>query len=141
VLSTSIAGYNQQSQLSSKSGRYCMNIALLSSGLLALLLFLLSFLVSMTRSRAQRGFGHEADATAWLSKVVRAQGNAAEYIPALIVLMWILELEGSPNWADWVFVATCVVRYCHAAGMLLSADLNKANPLRFIGSLGTYLPM
>jgi uncharacterized membrane protein YecN with MAPEG domain len=116
-----------------------MNIALLTSGLLALLFFILSFLVSLTRGRAQRGFGNEADSTAWLSKVVRAQGNAAEYIPLFIVLMLILELEGSPNWADWVYIAACAVRYCHAAGMLLSPDLNTANPLRFIGSLGTYL--
>jgi len=115
-----------------------MNIALFSSGLLALLLFALSLMVSLTRAKTKRGVGYDADSTAWLTKVVRAQGNAAEYVPLFIILMLILELEGSPNWADWVYIATVAVRYSHAAGMLLSKNLDNPHPLRFIGSLGTY---
>ncbi len=115
-----------------------MNIALLSSSLLALLLFSLSLGVSLSRARSQRGFGIDADSSAWLSRAVRAQGNASEYIPVLILLMLILELEGSPNWADWLYLAACASRYSHAAGMLLSRDLNKPHPLRAIGALGTY---
>ena len=115
-----------------------MNIALMSGGLLALLLFGLSLTVSLTRGKTKRGYGTDSDPTAWLTKVVRAQGNAAEYVPLFIILMLILELEGSTNWADWVYIATCVVRYLHAAGMLLSKNLNEPHPLRFIGSLGTY---
>jgi len=115
-----------------------MNIALFSSGLLALLLFTLSFMVSLTRAKTQRLYGSDPDSTAWLTRVVRAQGNATEYVPVFIILMLILELEGSPNWADWVYLATCVVRYSHAAGMLLSKNLDNPHPLRFIGALGTY---
>ncbi len=115
-----------------------MNIALYSSGLLALLLFALSLMVSLMRAKTQRGVGYDPDPTAWLTKVVRAQGNAAEYVPLFIILMLILEIEGTPNWADWVYIAICVARYSHAAGMLLSKNLDNPHPLRFIGALGTY---
>lgn len=116
-----------------------MNYALMSSGLMALLLIALSFNVSLTRARTQRGYGNEPDPTAWLTKAVRAQGNAAEYIPLFLVLILILEVEGSANWADWVYIATCATRYAHAAGMLMSSDLNKPHPVRVLGSAGTYV--
>lgn len=116
-----------------------MNIAFLCAGLLSALLVLLSIAVSLTRLRQQRGFGMEADSTRWMAKIGRAQGNASEYIPLLVVLIFFLELEGAPFWMNWVYGAAVVVRYCHALGMLLSRDLNQPHPLRFIGSLGTYV--
>ena len=116
-----------------------MNYALMSSGLMALLLFALSFMVSMTRAREKRLYGSEEDPGSWLTKIVRAQGNATEYIPILLILMLLLEMEGTANWADYVYLAACASRYFHAGGMLLSKSLNEPHPLRFIGSLGTYI--
>ena len=72
-----------------------MITGLLSMGLLALLLFALSFAVSMTRLRTQRGFGNDPDPSAWLTKIVRAQGNAAEYNPILIALILVLATMGN----------------------------------------------
>ncbi len=115
-----------------------MNIALLSCGLLALLLISLSLLVSLSRRRLGQGYGPGADGGSWLSKVVRAQGNAAEYIPLFIVLMLLLDVEGGPNWADWVYMGAVASRYSHAAGILLSSDINRPHVLRVLGSLGTY---
>ncbi|MEQ8953553.1 MAG: MAPEG family protein [Gammaproteobacteria bacterium] len=115
-----------------------MNIAYLSCALLALLLFSLSLTVSMTRLRQQRGYGNEPDPTNWLTKIVRAQANASEYVPTLIALIIILELMGSPGWTSWVMLLAVASRYLHAAGMLLSPDLSNPHPLRFIGSAGTY---
>ena len=114
-----------------------MNTAILCAGLLALLLMALSLTVSLTRLKESRGFG-VGDSKAWISRATRAQGNAAEYIPLFILLILILEQEGSPNWADWVYVAAVLVRVSHAAGMLMSSDLDKVHPLRLIGSAGTY---
>ncbi|PCJ23716.1 MAG: hypothetical protein COA96_11230 [SAR86 cluster bacterium] len=116
-----------------------MNIALVSGGLLAFLLFALSFAVSITRLRTDRGFGNDQDPTNWLAKMVRTQGNAAEYIPVFIILMFILEAEGTPEWVDWVYIMAVVSRYSHAAGMLMSKNLDKASTLRFVGSAGTYI--
>ncbi|HJO11523.1 MAG: MAPEG family protein [Gammaproteobacteria bacterium] len=116
-----------------------MNVAMMSGGLLGVLLFALSLNVSLTRTRMKRGFGMEADTSHWLTKSVRAQANAAEYTAIFIGLMLILEFEGSPNYADQVYIAVIVSRYLHAAGMLLSKDLQQPHPLRFIGSLGTYI--
>jgi len=107
--------------------------------LLGVLYFALSFGVSLTRAKQERGFGHDQDATAWLSKIVRAQGNAAEYIPIFILLIFIAGNEGASDWADQTYIAATASRYFHAIGMLTSKDLNKPNPFRFIGSLGTYL--
>jgi len=116
-----------------------MNIALLNCGLLGLLLICLSFTVSMARLKAQTGFGFGEDSKSFLSKAIRAQGNAAEYVPAFIVLILILSLYGAPGWANWLFFAATLSRYLHAAGMLMSSNLNNPQALRFIGSVGTYL--
>ena len=116
-----------------------MNIAYVCCGILAVLYFALAFNVSVARVRSQRGYGNDADSTAWLTKAVRAHGNAAEYIPILMLLIIIAESSNKPDWADYLYFATIAVRVSHAAGMLLSPDINKAHPLRFIGVLGTYL--
>ena len=116
-----------------------MNMAMMSSGFIGVLLFVLSLNVSLTRARMSRGFGMESDTGAWLTKSVRAQANAAEYAAILIALILVLEWEGAPYWVDRVYIAAAASRYAHAAGMLLSKDLNKPHPLRFIGSLGTYI--
>lgn len=115
-----------------------MNIAYLCSGLLAALLIALSIGVSLTRLKQQRGYGIDTSSQ-WLTKVVRAQGNAAEYVPILVILILFHETEGASYWMDWVYIGAAVSRYSHAAGMLLSSDLNQPHPLRFVGSLGTYV--
>jgi uncharacterized membrane protein YecN with MAPEG domain len=115
-----------------------MNVAMISSGMLGILLFLLSLNVSLTRFKMKRGFGMASDSANWLTKSVRAQANAAEYAAIFIALTLVLEMEGSPNWVDNAYIAAAVSRYLHAAGMLLSKNLNQPHPLRFIGSLGTY---
>jgi uncharacterized membrane protein YecN with MAPEG domain len=74
-----------------------------------------------------------------LHKVVRAHGNAAEYAPMLAILMLAIAARGSATWMVWTFVAATVFRYLHAAGMLLSPSLDRPQPLRFVGALGTYL--
>ncbi len=109
------------------------------SALLVFLLFGLSLMVSLTRLRLDRGYGNEPDPSQWLTKVVRAQGNAIEYIPILVILMITLDIEGTRNWADYVYMTVCFARYSHAAGMLMSPSLDKGHPLRFIGSVLTYV--
>jgi uncharacterized membrane protein YecN with MAPEG domain len=116
-----------------------MTVALVCTALLGLLVFGLGFAVSILRGSTRTNIGHGLDPTDVLHKVVRAHGNAAEYAPMLAILMLAIAARGSATWMVWTFVAATVFRYLHAAGMLLSPSLDRPQPLRFVGALGTYL--
>jgi uncharacterized protein len=107
--------------------------------LLGILLFLLG--ANVTRNRAIRGGGNQlpTDPADRLLIAVRAHGNAAEYIPTMIVLLLVCSAL-SNSWVVDVLAVACVfVRFTHAFGMLRSATLAAHGPLRDIGALGTYL--
>jgi len=116
-----------------------MTIATICIALLALLLFGLGLAVSLTRGSAQRIIGYSDDPTDRLHKLCRAHGNAAEYVPILALLIYILGARGPTAWITWTFVAATVFRYLHAAGMIFPATLAAPNPMRFLGALGTYV--
>jgi uncharacterized membrane protein YecN with MAPEG domain len=116
-----------------------MTIATICIALLALLLFGLGLTVSLTRGSAQRIIGYSDDPTDRLHKLCRAHGNAAEYVPILAVLIYILAARGPAAWITWTFVAATAFRYLHAAGMIFPATLAAPNPMRFLGALGTYV--
>jgi len=116
-----------------------MTIATICIALLALLLFGLGLAVSLTRGSAQRIIGYSDDPTDRLHKLCRAHGNAAEYVPILALLIYILGARGPAAWITWTFVAATVLRYLHAAGMIFPATLAAPNPMRFLGALGTYV--
>jgi uncharacterized protein len=71
--------------------------------------------------------------------MVRAHGNATEYAPMLAILMLAIAGRGATPWMVWTFVAATLSRYLHAAGMVLSSSLDRPQPLRFVGALGTYV--
>lgn len=116
-----------------------MNTAIICSGLLGILLFALSFNVSMKRGKLKKGVGIDDDPTSGFTKLARAQGNAAEYIPAFMVLFLILGSRDPANWVVWTMIIATVCRYSHAIGMFASKTLDEPNALRFIGAAGTYL--
>ena len=117
-----------------------MATAMLCTGLLGLLVFGLGFAVSMTRAKTETIIGTNSDPTDRLYKMVRAHGNATEYAPILAVLMVVVAMAGEPaTWVVWVMIAVTALRYVHAAGMIAFPTLDKTNPLRFIGAVGTYV--
>jgi len=116
-----------------------MTTATICIALLALLLFGLGLAVSLTRGSSQRVIGHSDDPTDRLHKLCRAHGNAAEYVPMMALLIYLIAARGPTTWMVWTFVAATVFRYLHAAGMILPATLAAPNPMRFIGALGTYV--
>ncbi|MGH7818845.1 MAG: MAPEG family protein [Candidatus Binatia bacterium] len=116
-----------------------MTVALLCTALLGALIFGLGLGVSLNRQSSKIGIGSPPDPNHPLGKLVRAHGNAAEYGPILAVLMIAIASQGASTWMLWLFVIVTAARYMHAAGMILSADLNLPHPLRFTGSLLTYL--
>ena len=116
-----------------------MTTAWICATLLALLVFALGFAVSATRGATRTNFGYTPDPTDRLYKMVRAHGNASEYAPALAVVILMVGARNPSPWMEWTMIAAVLARYLQAAGMITSRSLNEANPLRFVGSLGTYL--
>lgn len=116
-----------------------MPIALFCIALLGILLFGLGLAVSLTRGSVNTVIGHSPDPADRLHKLVRAHGNCAEYAPLLAILMLAIAWQGAPAWTLWCMGIATAARYLHAAGMILSPTLAKPHPLRFAGSLLTYV--
>lgn len=116
-----------------------MTISLICISLLGLLVLVGAFAVTIHRGKSNTLGGYSTDdLNDPLFRAVRAHGNAVEYVPLLMVVMYILG-QGQP--AFWVEVCMAVVtlaRYLTFFG-LYSFTMAKPNPLRFIGSLLTYV--
>ncbi|GAA0607507.1 MAPEG family protein [Kribbella sandramycini] len=107
--------------------------------LLGILLFLLG--ANVTRQRVLRGAGNQqpTDPADRLLIAQRAHGNAAEYIPTLLVLILVCSTLTDSPLVDALAIAALAVRLAHAIGMLTAKTLAAHGPLRDIGALGTYL--
>ncbi len=119
-----------------------MAIALLSVGLLGLLISLLGFNVSMKRkSVVLTQHEAEADPKSALCKAMRAHGNCIEYAPMLALMILALGLRSPlPSiFLSGVMLAAVGFRYLHAVGVLASESIYAANWMKFVGALGTYL--
>lgn len=116
-----------------------MTAALICTALLGLLVFGLGFGVSAVRGQTRTNIGYTADPTDRLYKLVRAHGNAAEYAPMMAILILAVGAREPSTWMLWTFVLATAFRYLHAAGMIISPSLDRPQPLRFAGALGTYV--
>jgi uncharacterized membrane protein YecN with MAPEG domain len=114
-------------------------IALTCVAALGLLLFGLGLVVSSVRFRTSTLTGDPKDPVSLLSKCVRAHGNTAENVGFIAVLLLYLGSHDPAPWVVWTMVGITVCRYLLAAGLLLAPSMDKPNPLRFLGALGTYL--
>jgi hypothetical protein len=115
-----------------------MNLYLICAGVLVIFFFAISLNVSRLRVRHNVLIGSD-DFTHPLTKAVRAQANAAEYVPVLVAIFLYLSIIGTAAWVAWIAVIVTLARLLHCAGMYLSPDLNKPHPLRLAGALLTYL--
>jgi uncharacterized protein len=118
-----------------------MTTAIICSALLAAVLLLLGANVTRERVVAGKAGGSQFpdDPASRLLIAVRAHGNAAEYIPVLIVLFLLVAVR-TPGWAATaLIVAATVARVLHAYGMLSSRTLAVPTKLREFGAGGTYL--
>lgn len=115
-------------------------ITVVCIALLGILLFLLG--ANVTRHRALRGATGNQQPTDPADKMliaIRAHGNAAEYVPTLIVLLLVCSVLSDSRVVDVLAVAAVLARFTHAIGMLRSTTLASHGPLRDTGALGTYL--
>jgi uncharacterized membrane protein YecN with MAPEG domain len=112
---------------------------LICSAVLVLLYFALALNVSVTRGKTKTGIGSGADPDGPLNKAVRAHGNAAEYTPLFVALFLYFLMSGAGGWITWVAIMVTIARILHAIGMLTTTTFRgPPNPMRAIGSLGTY---
>ena len=120
-----------------------MAVALLSVGLLGILVFLLGVNVSRERrSVAVTQHEAEADPKSGLRKAIRAHGNCIEYVPMLALMILAIGLA-IPMLLSWWVAALMLIavasRYVHAAGILTGGSIYSANLMKQIGAAGTYL--
>lgn len=107
----------------------------LYAALCALLVLALSLRIVMLRRRLKVGIGDGGDAG--LARAIRAQANAIEYIPVLLVMLLVAENNG----AGAVFLHAAgaglvLARVLHAVGLSGSAGTSVG---RFWGTLGTWI--
>jgi uncharacterized protein len=113
-------------------------VTIVCIALLGILLFVLG--ANVSRNRALRGAGNQAptDPADRLLIAIRAHGNAAEYVPTMIVLLLVCSALSSSWVVDVLAVASLIVRTTHAVGMLSARTLAAHGPLRDVGAFGTY---
>jgi uncharacterized membrane protein YecN with MAPEG domain len=116
-----------------------MSIYLICISMLALLCLGLGFNVAITRARLGVLYGCEVDPESRLYKAQRAHGNTIEYAPILAVLILALGQSTQPSWVIYSMVAVTFFRYLFVLGILLPATMDKVNPMRLVGSLGSFL--
>ncbi len=119
-----------------------MAIALLSVGLLGLLVFLLGLNVSRERrSVILTQHEAEADPASGLRKAIRAHGNCIEYVPMLSLMILALGLRSPilPIWTSILIIAAVAARYIHAVSIITSESIYQPTALKFVGAAGTYL--
>ena len=110
-------------------------VSALYAGLLALLLLGLAARVSLLRSKLNIGTGHGNDAT--LARAIRVHGNAVEWIPPMLALLLIAEIDGASRGFLHVCGATFMIaRIVHALGL---SRTSTASPGRFWGTGASWL--
>ncbi|HWP19070.1 MAG TPA: MAPEG family protein [Burkholderiaceae bacterium] len=114
-------------------------VALICTAVLGALVFGLGFAISGTRFARRRLSGHPDDPRDLLHRLVRAHGNATEYAPFLAVLFLYFGAQDPDRLTVALIVGATVARVLHAAGLIAWPGMDRPNPLRFLGAIGTYL--
>ena len=118
-----------------------MTAAIVCTAILAAMLFLLGLNVSRSRGATAKAGGSQmpTDPASRLLIAVRAHGNAAEYVPTLIVLFLVVGARSPAGVAIPLIIGATVARVLHAYGMLTAPSLAMQTRARLAGAVGTYL--
>ncbi|HEY9101875.1 MAPEG family protein [Chitinimonas sp.] len=114
-------------------------LSLLCAAALGFLLFSLSAAITIVRLRRQVLVGCNGDPQDRLTKLVRAQGNTAEYAPLLALFMLLLGTQSPGTWVSGLMVLATASRYLFVLGMLISPTIARPNLVRAAGACGTYV--
>ena len=103
----------------------------------AALLLILAMLVTRARRITKTTLGDGGNTR--MSQAVRAHGNASEYIPIGLILLYALVLVGAPTWFLHLQGATLTLgRVFHALGLHAGAGVTLG---RFVGIFLTWSSM
>ncbi len=118
-----------------------LTTAIICTAVLAAMLFLLGANVSRMRGVTAKAGGSQFpdDPASRLLLAIRAHGNAAEYIPALIVLFLLVGDRSPAGVAIPLIVGATAARVLHAYGLLTAPSLAVTTKARLAGAGGTYL--
>jgi uncharacterized protein len=114
-------------------------IALGCTAALGFLLFALGFAVSIQRSRTGILSGCASEPDQLLAKLIRAHGNTAEYAPFLAVLCLYLGSQHPSVWQLFCMVGATASRWLLVVALVGWPSMQKPNPARAIGAVGTYI--
>ena len=117
-----------------------MTTAIVATAILAALVFVLGYNVSRMRGVPAKAGGSQlpTDPASPLFKAIRAHGNAAEYVPTLIVLFLLVGARSPALVAVPLIVGATAARLLHAYGMLSTRSLAAESAPRLAGAIGTY---
>jgi uncharacterized membrane protein YecN with MAPEG domain len=115
--------------------------AIICTAVLAAMLFLLGVNVSRMRGVTTKAGGSQfpGDPASRLLIAIRAHGNAAEYIPVLIVLFLLVGARSPAAVAIPLITGATAARVLHAYGLLTAPSLAVTTKARLAGAAGTYL--
>ena len=118
-----------------------LTTAIICTAILAAMLFLLGFNVSRMRGVTAKAGGSQmpSDPASRLLIAIRAHGNAAEYIPVLIVLFLLVGARSPASVAIPLIVGATAARLAHAYGLLTAPSLAVQTKARLAGAAGTYI--
>jgi len=118
-----------------------MQIPVICVSILAALVFMLGFLISMVRGKTGIIYYGDSldDPTSLLTKAVRALGNTVEFAPILAVMFLYLATTNPDSWILWTIVVATTSRVLMVLGFLTAGTLRKIHPLKAVGAIGTYL--
>lgn len=118
-----------------------MTVAIVCSSILAAMIFLLGFNVSRMRGVTAKRGGSQmpTDPADPLLIAQRAHGNAAEYVPTLMILFLLVGARSEAGWVAALIIAATVARIAHAVGMLTAGTLAAQSKPHIVGAMGTYV--
>ncbi len=110
-------------------------ITAIYASLLGIFIVILAARVVRGRRKEKIGLGDGDSRT--LRKLVRCHANAVEYVPTILILLFILEANGGERWLLHVFGSvTLVARFIHAQGLSKTSGVSFG---RFYGILFSWL--
>jgi uncharacterized protein len=117
-----------------------LTTAIICTAILAAMVFLLGFNVSRMRGVTDKEGGSQfpSDPASRLLIAMRAHGNAAEYIPVLIVLFLLVGDRSPAAVAIPLIIGATVARVLHAFGVLTAPSMAVQTKARVAGAAGTY---
>lgn len=116
-----------------------MTTALACVAVFGVLLFGLGLWISLRRFFTEDYFIHGGDPTSFTTRLSRAHGNTAEFVPLLAVLMIFLGAGGPPLWVEMAMIGAAVSRVLVVVGFLTSTTLARISLPKAIGAIGTYV--